>query len=333
MKAMTDSENNMGEQHLHIVPEDATRQRVDKYIIEIPELSITRSRVQRLIEDGHVLVNGEVPVKRYQPSPGDRIEITIPPVATPNAEPENIPLDIRYQDEHLIVVNKPAGMVTHPAVGNHTGTLVNALLYHFDSLPTNLQHERPGIVHRLDKQTSGLLVVALNEKTLLALQAMMQARDIHRSYTALIWGHMVDDKGEINAPVGRSTRDRKKMAINRNSGREAITQFKVIKSYRAYDLLELQLLTGRTHQIRVHLTHIGHPVVGDPDYGGRTKNIKGIFAPERALAKELLEIIERQALHACKLEFDHPILEKNISVEAELPHDFRKLISVLDEKG
>jgi len=230
-----------------------------------------------------------------------------------------------------VVVNKPAGMVTHPGIGNNTGTLVNALVFHFGQLSTEGGVDRPGIVHRLDKDTSGLLVVARTDAIYAALQQAIQKREMKRSYVALVWGHVKEEEGTIDLPIGRSLRNRTRMAVTHSGSREAVTHYRVSRRYPVVDFLEMSLETGRTHQIRVHLSHVGHPVLGDPDYGGRDKRLKSVFGPERPLARQLLSLIDRQALHAQRLEFDHPGTGCRLKFEAPLPEDFRQVLKILDE--
>ncbi|MFQ5452955.1 MAG: RluA family pseudouridine synthase, partial [Candidatus Zixiibacteriota bacterium] len=221
----------------------------------------------------------------------------------------------------------------HPAVGNRTGTLVNALLYHFEKLSQTSSVDRPGIVHRLDKGTSGLLLVAKEDNVFLKLQKALQAREIKRTYLTLVCGHMKDKEGTIDLPIGRSIKDRKKLTVTYLASRQAATSFKLLKRYRSYDLLDVNLHTGRTHQIRVHFSHLGHPVFGDPEYGGREKWHRGIFAPERPLAKKLLSLINHQALHAKRLGFVHPVNKKNMTFEAKLSDDFHIILNMLEKEG
>ncbi len=316
-----------------VVEEIISPLRLDSYLGKNDELDITRTKAEKLIAEGLVLVNGQVVSKKYKVKTGDKIKLTISPPPPTEIVGENIPLEIVYEDEHLAVIDKPAGMVTHPAAGNYSGTLVNALIYHFKNLPISNGADRPGIIHRLDKETSGLILIAKDEKSLTSLQQAIQERKIKRTYWAIIFGHIKKTEGEINLPVGRSLKDRKKMTVTDLNSREAITSYKLLKRFRTYDLLEVNLLTGRTHQIRVHFTHLGHPVLGDPDYGGREKWHKGIFAPERPLGKKLLKLINRQALHARYLEFDHPITNKKVTCETDLPEDFKKILELLETEG
>lgn len=315
------------------VPPDVSPQRLDSYLAAHDDLDLTRSRILKLFERGLITLDGQPVIKKHRVKGGETVTLVIPPTEKIHLEGEAIPLDIVHEDEHLVVVNKPAGMVTHPGVGNYTGTLVNALIYHFGSLPLSGGADRPGIVHRLDKDTSGLLVVARTDAVLVALQEAVQERRVTRSYLALVCGHMKEDEGTIDLPVGRSLKNRKRMTVTHVNSREAVTKYKFLDRFRSYDLLEVNLHTGRTHQIRVHLSHVGHPVFGDPDYGGRQKWHKGIFAPERLLAKKLLEILPRQALHAAWLKFTHPITGELLDLHRDPPDDFRQLLDVLDKEG
>jgi 23S rRNA pseudouridine1911/1915/1917 synthase len=259
--------------------------------------------------------------------------MVIPPLPTADLAPEQIQLSLVHEDEDIIVVDKPAGMVTHPAAGNLGGTLVNALLHHFPRLSTLPGKDRPGIVHRLDKDTSGLIVVAKTNLAYLRLQQMIQRRQLSRTYVALVCGHVKSQGGVIELPIGRSPRDRKKMAVTTQQGREAVTRYRVQDRFRSYDLLQVDLETGRTHQIRVHFSHLGHPVFGDPDYGGRHKWHRGQFAPERPLGRKLLRIMSRQALHAARLQFTHPRSGEHVDLSSELPPDFRQVLDLLDSEG
>ncbi len=307
--------------------------RLDQFIANHNKEELTRSKIQRLISAGLVQVNKVVAIKKYKVCEGDEIVVAVQPPEVTNLVAEDIPLDIIYEDEHLAVVNKPAGMVTHPGVGNFTGTLVNGLLYHFKNLSTVGEGDRPGIVHRLDKDTSGLLLVARNDAVHLKLQGAIRLRMVKRTYLALVCGHLKEETGIIDLPIGRSRSDRKKMRVNGLERREAVTEYSLIDRYRSYDLLKVNLQTGRTHQIRVHLSHLGHPAFGDPTYGGRESWHKGIFGPERPLGNKLLSMLSRQALHAYQLEFPHPETRELITLEAPIPDDFQAVLDLLDKEG
>jgi 23S rRNA pseudouridine1911/1915/1917 synthase len=269
-----------------------------------------------------VLVNGKTVRASYQLNPDDVIDITFPRPPRPDVTAENIPLEILYEDESLLVINKPAGMVMHPAYGNYTGTLVNALLYHCNGLSTVNTRMRPGIVHRLDKETTGLIVVAKTDAAHAFLAGQFAKRTIDREYWAIVWGRFKSQKGTINANLGRSKRDRKKVAVIKD-GRIAITEYEVLKEFEFLSLIRLKLRTGRTHQIRVHLAHIGHPVFGDPTYGGRSSTWNGLTGKKTQHAANLLKLILRQALHAKTIGFIHPGSREFVKFDSELPLDMQ----------
>ncbi|MDF7637085.1 RluA family pseudouridine synthase [Leuconostocaceae bacterium ESL0958] len=273
----------------------------------------SRSALTKLIQGGQVLVNGQVVKRSYQVAPGDVIELTIPEPSTTDLQAEDIPLDIVYEDDDLIVVNKAQGMVVHPAPGHAQGTLVNALLYHAP-LSTINGTFRPGIVHRIDRDTSGLLMVAKNDQAHQALAQDLKAHKTGRHYLALVAGEFAEDEGTIDAPLGRHPKDRKKQAVQ-VGGRQAVTHFQVKERFTGYTLLELQLETGRTHQIRVHLAYIGHPVVGDPVYG-RQKKIGQINLPG-------------QLLHAESLTLTQPKTGQELTFHAPLPAVFQRVLDLL----
>lgn len=308
------------------VPPEAKGERLDKYIGNCDEIDLTRSRAQKLFDNGLIIIDEKTAGRKQILKGGERLIFKIPPLEKSNVEPENIPLEIVFEDDYIIVVNKPVGMVTHPAVGHYTGTLVNGLMYYTNNLSKAGGTERAGIVHRLDKNTSGLILVAKDDKTQLYLQKELQERNIKRTYTALICGHVKEESAEIDLPIGRSLKDRKKMTVTNLKSRKAITTYKLIERYRLYDLLEVNLQTGRTHQIRVHFAHLGHPVFGDPDYGGRLKWHRGIFSVDKQFAVKALEMLPRQALHATSLQFKHPETGEIVTVESELPDDFKNLL-------
>mgnify|MGYP005950357675 CR=1 FL=1 len=287
--------------------------RLDKWLASKKETDMTRTAVQNLIESGGVIVNGKTVSKNYKQKSGDVIEVTIPDPVELDAKPEDIPLDIVYEDESLLVVNKPKGMVVHPANGNPDGTLVNAILSICKNSLSGIGGElRPGIVHRLDKDTSGLIIVAKNDKAHINMSEQIKERNVKKTYIALVRGNVPEEEATINMPIGRSTKDRKKMAVTKN-GKQAITHFKVLKRYSKYTLLEIKIETGRTHQIRVHMAEIGYPVVGDAVYS----NGKNEFG------------IEGQMLHAYKLEFMHPITNKHMELTAPLPQYFEEILKKL----
>lgn len=319
-----------GIRHSYSVAENDAGTRIDVFLAGRSGLS--RSRVKTLIKDGNVALNGNSGVKpSYPVEGGDTITMLVPPVKAPGFEPEDIPLDILYQDEFIIIVNKPAGMVVHPAHGHSRGTLAAALLHRCAGLAGIGEPFKPGIVHRLDMNTSGLLVVALTEKAFAVLSQMVRDREVQRYYTAFVWGHPDPDSGTIDAPIGRHPRNRTLKAVV-EGGRPSITLYKTIARYEFISRLEVELKTGRTHQIRVHLASIGHHVFGDPDYGGREKRLKG-FSPEvRTQSAAYLKRVTRQALHASRLVFDHPVTGKRLSYEAQLPPNLAWLQEQLDHE-
>jgi 23S rRNA-/tRNA-specific pseudouridylate synthase len=400
-------------------------ERIDRYLTQLM-LRATRSKVQEAIIAGNVLVNGQPTRANYKVRPGDSIQITLmkpPPIVL---VPQDIPLDIRYEDEHLLVIHKPAGMVTHPGFGNRSGTLVNAVLYHLgeresggvgegvieeigvvdasglvdeggvgtvdsdvrggaevesggafairperresddeveqeiemeeseESEPDELEEDgdvadgdaepideedeeegillsalRPGIVHRLDKETSGLMVVAKNAEVQAGLARQFAERTVKREYWAVVWGKVEKDEGEIEGNIARDTRDRKKFAVSRRDGKYALTRYRVVEHYEFATLLALRLSTGRTHQIRVHCAHIRHPLFGDPTYGGRHMVHGSTAARHKQHVVNLLKIITRQALHAKTLGFTHPVTGEWLEFDSELPEDMKELLSKL----
>lgn len=311
-----------------IVDEEAGGERIDSFLSEnIPELS--RSRIQKAVRAGEVLVDGEAVTKvSRRVREDERIELRFSPPAPSLVLPEDIPLDIVYEDGDLLVVNKSAGMVVHPAPGNETGTMVNALLAHCRDLSGIGGVCRPGIVHRLDADTSGLLVVAKSDGVHISLSRQLMERSVGRIYYAIVWGSMPTDEGKIELPIGRSPSDRKKMAVVSSGGREASTYYYVLDTVAPFQYIRVKLGTGRTHQIRVHLNHVGHPVLGDPVYGGRKLRKGSLSGKEAETARKALELIDRQALHAGGLSFVHPGTGAMVSFEAPLPDDFRSVLSL-----
>lgn len=288
------------------------RGRLDKFISE--QLSdLSRTRVKELIQDQNILVNEKVEKVSYKIQDGDKIKITVPAVKPLDIVAENIPLDIVYEDDDVIVVNKPQGMVVHPAPGHPDHTLVNALLYHTQDLAQSPEGFRPGIVHRIDKDTSGLLMIAKNATARESLEQQLANKTNKRIYWAIVHGNFSEEQGSIDAPIGRNPYDRKKMAVVEN-GKKAITHFKVLKQFKGYSLIECQLETGRTHQIRVHLDYIGHAVAGDPLYGPR-KTLKG----------------NGQFLHAKILGFKHPKTGKWLEFSVEPPKIFQNMLIQLEK--
>jgi len=309
------------------VSEEEAGVRVDRFLAE-QELGCSRSYLQKLMARGHVTVNGVQPKSSQPVRPGDRIIVHLPEPVPMHIDPEDIPLEFLFEDAYLLVVNKPPGMVVHPAVGHRSGTLVHALLHHCQHLSGIGGVLKPGIVHRLDKDTSGLLVVAKDDATHRDLARQIGERTVARKYLALVWGTPKTSEGRIEAPIGRSSSDRKKMAVI-EQGRYAATKYRVTEPFDFLSMLSLRLETGRTHQIRVHLSHVGHPVFGDPQYGGREKHLKGIAPEFRIQARNLLKRMPRQALHAATLGFVHPKTGATMEFSAEMPGDMRELLDAV----
>ncbi|MGQ9799040.1 MAG: RluA family pseudouridine synthase [Ignavibacterium sp.] len=311
------------------VPEGKKKERLDTFLVNQIENS-TRSKIQKAIEAGLVTVNGFSAKANYLVKPGDVI-LAIQPISPrpEDVEPEEIPLDIIFEDEYLIVVNKPAGMVAHPAYANYTGTLVNALLHHTKSLSELNDNVRPGIVHRIDKDTSGLLVVAKDDFTHAKLAEQFAKHSIEREYHAVCWGKLPEQKGEIQTNIARSKSDRKKFTISKSEGKPAITFYEVIEEFEFTSYIKLNLKTGRTHQIRVHLSGIGRPIFGDRTYGGDKIHFGSDLPKIKSRVANLLEIMPRQALHAKTLGFIHPHTKNFVRFDSDLPTDIKLLLAKL----
>lgn len=310
-----------------IVPLKQSKERIDVFLTHQVQ-NATRSKVQQAIAAGMVLVNGKKVKASHPVAPAEIIELTLPHPPGPEARPEDIPLEILYEDDDLLIVNKSAGMVTHPAYGNYTGTLVNALLYHSSKLSNINTPLRPGIVHRLDKDTSGLMVVAKNDTAHHQLAKQFARRTIDREYWAIVWGAFKKERGIIEASLGRSKRDRKKVTVTAE-GKHAVTEYAVLKQFEFLTLVRLKLQTGRMHQIRVHLTHFGHPVFGDASYGGRSATWGGLEGKKAQQAADLLKLISRQALHAKTIGFMHPAKNEFVKFESDLPKDMQAVLKKL----
>ncbi|MDZ7758154.1 RluA family pseudouridine synthase [Rhodohalobacter sp.] len=327
---LVERENPNRTEYLLNVPEGQhTDVRLDKYITSFVQ-NASRNKVQKAIKDGHVLVNGKLEKSSYIMQPGDKIEISLPKPPAPEAKPEDIPINIVYEDDELLVVNKEAGMVVHPAFGNWSGTMVNGLLYHADTLSKDDEETlRPGIVHRLDKDTSGLLVVAKNEVAHKKLAKQFAKKSVERTYWAIVWGNP-PDSGTIEGNVGRSPRDRKIMTVlKEKKGKSAVTHFETIERFDHLALLKINLETGRTHQIRVHMQHEHFYVFGDPTYGGNSVRYGPNTGSRKAMFNNLFSKLERQALHAKTLGFIHPGSEEYVEFNSELPEDFQFVLDTL----
>ena len=310
-----------------------TLMRLDKFLMDrLPNIS--RNKVQSAIKDGYVLVNGNEIKPNYRVRPSDEVVISLPePPRETDILPEDIPLDIIHEDSDLMIVNKPPGMVVHPAFNNWTGTLVNALVWHFKSLPEMEGNEgRPGLVHRIDKDTSGLLVIAKSERAMSSLAKQFYDHSIERTYYALVWGDVKEDKGTINVHLGRSLKDRRVVTAfpDADFGRHAITHYQVLKRLRYVTLIKCNLETGRTHQIRAHMKYLGHPLFNDAMYGG-DKILKGTqFSNYKAFVNNCFKAMPRQALHAKSLGFIHPATKEFVQFEIDLPDDFKIVMDKWD---
>ncbi|MDY6856983.1 MAG: RluA family pseudouridine synthase [Thermodesulfobacteriota bacterium] len=300
------------------------KKRLDTFLSQ-QELQVSRSQIKRLIDTEFVQVNNIFPKAGLRVKEGDLIRVFIPKPNLSDPSPENIPLDIIYEDRSIIVINKPPGLVIHPAPGNYSGTLVNALLFHVEDLSGIGGAIRPGIVHRLDKNTSGVLIVAKNDLAHQSLADQFKKHSITRRYFAIVYGNLEDKKGTVNACIGRHILDRKKMSTKTKKGKEAITHWRVIESFGNFSLLEISLETGRTHQIRVHLADIQHPIIGDPVY---CRKLKFSTLKDDDLIRRL-KSLNRQALHAYVLGINHPIYKEYIEFTAPMPEDMKKVLDML----
>lgn len=319
----------MTKQYDYTVTEDEAGARLDRFIADkMDELS--RSFIQKLISAGDVTISGSPTTKSSRNvRPGDVVQIKLPaPQTHTDLQAEDIPLDIVFQDHDVIVVNKPVGMIVHPAAGVSSGTLVNAVLASISPELIAITPRRPGIVHRLDKGTSGLIVVARTVAAYYNLADQFKEHTVSRKYAALVCGDLKQDRGIITAPIGRSRRDRKKMAVTPINSKQAITRFSVKERYGTFSLLDITLRTGRTHQIRVHLAHIGYSVVGDPTYGGRNRAIKTATSEAVKLA---IENLSRQALHAQTLGFIHPATDEYMGFSTPIPMDIQNVLDALEQ--
>lgn len=299
------------------VDTDANNMRIDRFISE-RMADTSRSYIQKLIKDGLVTVDSKVVKSNYKVKEGEWVEIVLPEPVSLDIEAENIPLDILYEDSDVLLVNKPKDMVVHPSAGHVTGTLVNALLYHCkDSLSSINGVMRPGIVHRIDKDTTGILIICKNDKAHNCIAEQLKVHSITRRYHALVWNNVTDDTGTVDAPIGRHPVDRKKMAINHKNGKHAVTHYKVLERFGQYTYIQCELETGRTHQIRVHMASIGHPLVGDPVYGPAKQPFKTVG----------------QMLHAKVFGFIHPSTNEYMEFETDLPEYFQLILEKLRNKG
>lgn len=301
------------QEFIFIITEEGEGERIDKYLNLLME-SLSRSYLQKLLTEQRVTVNGKQVRANYRLKTEDKIILQLPPAVTPDIEPEAIPLSILYEDDDVIVINKPKGMVVHPAAGHYSGTLVNALLYHCAGNLSGINGIlRPGIVHRIDKDTTGSVIACKNDFAHASIAAQLKEHTIVRKYHAIVCGNLKEDQGTIRTLIGRHPNDRKKMAVVSTGGKEAVTHYRVIERFGKYTYVECQLETGRTHQIRVHMSHIGYPLLGDEVYGRKE-------SPYR---------LQGQTLHAKILGFKHPVTGEYIETDAPLPEYFKKLVNII----
>ncbi|MBN8565292.1 MAG: RluA family pseudouridine synthase [Flavobacteriales bacterium] len=322
-----ESEDELFEHHRFEVPKGQSLVRIDKYLMQVVE-NTTRNKIQQAATEGNILVN-EVAVKsNYKVKPFDVIRYLMahPPYEY-LLEPEDIPLNIIYEDDQLLVINKEAGMVVHPGHGNYSGTLVNALAFHFENLPMN-SSERPGLVHRIDKNTSGLLVIAKTDHAMAYLAKQFADKTSEREYIALVWGNPLEEEGTIRGFIGRHLKDRMQMAVFQDEayGKPAVTHYKVLERFGYVTLISCKLETGRTHQIRAHMKHIGHPLFNDQRYGG-DQILKGTtFTKYKQFVENCFKILPRQALHAKTLGFEHPTTKEFMRFDSQIPTDLMECI-------
>ena len=324
-----ENSNSLFEHFSFTVDKGQTPLRIDKYLMNFVE-NATRTKIQSAAKSGSIQVNGNVVKSNYKVKPKDKIKVLFEYPPHENLLlPENIDLDIVYEDDELVVVNKPAGMVVHPGHGNYSGTLINALIYHFENLPNNSSN-RPGLVHRIDKETSGLLVIAKTEKAMIDLSEQFAKKTSSREYIALVWGDLKEDSGTINEYIGRNPKNRLQNIVfsgdDIEKGKPAITHYKVISRYGYVSLVSCTLETGRTHQIRVHMKHIGHTIFNDSRYGGDLILKGTTFTKYKQFVDNCFKILPRQALHAKTLGFNHPKTKENLSFDSEIPEDIQQCL-------
>ena len=302
--------------------------RVDKFLMNFIE-NASRNKIQKAAENGNILVNDIAVKSSHKVKAGDRVSVVYSyPKQTNELIPQDIPIKIHYEDDDILIVNKEAGMVVHPGFGNYDGTLVNALAFHFENLPNKSTENRPGLVHRIDKNTSGILVIAKNDNSMLKLSKKFEERDLNRLYIALVWGDLKNESGTITGHIGRSLKNRKIMSVfpDGEYGKNAITNYRVVERFGYVTMVECKLETGRTHQIRAHFKHIGHPLFNDPEYGGDAILKGTTFTKYKQFIQNCFKICPRQALHAKSLEFKHPTTDKLVSFESDLPEDMALLV-------
>ena len=324
-----ENSNSLFEHFSFTVDKGQTPLRIDKYLMNFVE-NATRTKIQTAAKSGSIQVNGNIVKSNYKVKPKDKIKVLFEYPPHQNLLlPENIDLDIVYEDDELVVVNKPAGMVVHPGHGNYSGTLINALIYHFENLPNNSSN-RPGLVHRIDKETSGLLVIAKTEKAMIDLSEQFAKKTSTREYISLVWGNLKEDTGVINEYIGRNPKNRLQNIVfsgdDIEKGKPAITHYKVLNRYGYVTLVNCTLETGRTHQIRVHMKHIGHTIFNDNRYGGDLILKGTTFTKYKQFVDNCFKILPRQALHAKKLGFKHPRTKEDLSFDSKIPEDIQQCL-------
>lgn len=321
-------EDDLFEHYKFISPKGQSIVRVDKFLMQLIE-NATRNKIQQAAERGNIFANGVAVKSNYKVKPLDEIKVMLahPPFEN-RIDPENIPLDIVYEDDALLLINKPAGLVVHPGHGNYTGTLVNALAYHFENLPMN-SSERPGLVHRIDKDTTGLLVIAKTDQAMAHLAKQFEEKSTEREYIAIVWGNVKEDSGTITGNLARHAKDRMQMAVydDPNIGKPAVTHYKVLERFGYITVVSCNLETGRTHQIRAHMKHIGHPLFNDERYGGHLILKGTTFTKYKQFVENCFKILPRQALHAKTLGFEHPVTKEYLRFDTEVPQDMTDCIA------
>jgi|FLOH01.1.fsa_nt_gi 23S rRNA pseudouridine1911/1915/1917 synthase len=302
--------------------------RLDKYLVkELPNY-MTRNQIQIMLKNGKICVNGKKVKASYPIQPHDFIRVESEKPYDPPLYGENIPLDILYEDDYLMVINKQAGLVVHPGAGTASNTLVNGLIYHSEFLSNENGPLRPGIVHRLDKDTTGVIITVKDNTVHNGISQQFEKRTLDKHYLALVWGTLKENSGTINQPIGRSSKDRAKFAVTAD-GKASVTHYEVVEEFRFLTLLKIKLETGRTHQIRVHMSHINHPVFGDPHYNGRNQKMITLNLKDRRIASQLLELTESQVLHAQDIEFVHPMTKEKLKITAPLHEEFKEILRIL----